>query len=116
MSERDSEPEHIRLEIPQKYGNAAVGLVKGGASIHGGIAPDGDPTLLFIYKSHQGEMHTIDLSFMDKGILDELFEAVDAIKKAQQAEPDTEEYYGSLPEGYAILVQLFASEEETKSN
>lgn len=105
-----------RLEIPTEYGNAAVGLVDGGARVYGGIAPDGSPTLLFVYKDYQGEMRAINLCFTGKEILGELFEAIDAIKKAEQAKPDTKEYYGSLIEGHVLLLQLFASEKETKSS
>lgn len=105
-----------RLEIPKEFGNATVGLVDGGACVFGGIAPDGSPTLLFVYKDYRGEMCAINLGFTDKGILDELFEAVDAIKKAEQAKPDTKEYYGSLIEGHVLLLRMFSSEEEAKSN
>lgn len=105
-----------RLEIPKEFGNAAVGLVDRGACIYGGIAPDGSPTLLFVYKDYRGEMCAINLSFTGEKILGELFEAVDAIKKAKQAKPDTKEYYGSLIEGHVLLLQLFPSEKEAKSN
>lgn len=105
-----------RLEIPKEFGNAAVGLVDGGACVYGGIAPDGSPTLLVVYKDYRGEMCAINLSFTGEKILGELFEAVDAIKKAGQAKPDTKEYYGSLIEGHVLLLRMFSSEEEAKSN
>lgn len=98
------------FQIPHKFGNAAVTLIEGGATIHAGVGRQGVPELLIIYRDHEGEMRVISTSYDDPEILDQLFTAVDQLRAAVQAQPGTDEYMGSLGEGHALLLQVISDE------
>lgn len=99
----------IGIAIPQEFGNAAVGFVKGGASFHGGMAPDGEPTIIVVYRTGDGKMATINLSFSDDGSLADFLEAVSTMATAHDAKPDTDAYRGTLPDAHAMMLQFFGS-------
>lgn len=100
----------VGFQIPRKFGNAAVTLVEGGATIHAGVGRQGVPELLIIYRNHEGEMRVISTSYDDPEILNQLFDALDTLRAAVKAQPGTDEYLGSLAEGHAVLLQLVSEE------
>lgn len=100
----------VGFQIPRKFGNAAVALVNGGATIHAGIGRQGIPELLIIYRNHEGEMRVISTSYDDPEILNQLFSAIDTLRAAVKAQPGTAEYVGSLGEGHALLLQVVSEE------